>query len=555
MLAKVLTGAAVGLECALVEVEVDLAQGLPNFTIVGLPDAAVQEARERVRAAVRNSGLPFPLKRLTVNLAPAEVRKEGAGYDLPIAVAVLAAAGLVPLPSEPAMYLGELSLDGTVRHTNGILPMVALARERRLRRVIVPAVDAREAALVDGVEVLAVGSLLELVQHLTGERPITPCAAAAPPEITEPPAAADLAEVRGQEHAKRALEVAAAGGHNALMVGPPGAGKTLLARCLPSILPPLSLDEALEVTKIYSIGGLLRPEEPLIRWRPFRAPHHTISHAGLVGGGSSPRPGELSLAHRGVLFLDELPEFGQHTLETLRQPLEDGVVTISRASGAITFPAKVMLVGAMNPCPCGYYGDSVRQCACSDAAIRRYRQRLSGPLLDRIDLHLEVPRVAYEKLAVAAVTVPADARRERLQPVEPGARAPAGEDGRAPSAARGAAASKTLASIETTSSPEPSAAVRSRVLAARAWQRARLAGTGLTCNAEMGPAEVHRFCQTDGAAEGLLRAAMQRLHLSARGYHRVLKLARTIADLAGAEVISAAHVAEALQYRPRQEEA
>jgi magnesium chelatase family protein len=353
MLAKVLTGTAVGLECSVVEVEVDLAQGLPSFTIVGLPDTAVQEARERVRAAVRNSGFPFPLKRVTVNLAPAEVRKEGAGFDVPIAIGVLAATGMVALPEEPTLFLGELSLDGSLRHTTGILPLAALARERHIGAVVVPVANAAEAALVDGVQVVPVSTLAQLAAHLVGEQEIEPYERG---EFPDCPAGAaqtgELAAVQGQEHAKRALEVAAAGGHSLLMVGSPGTGKTLLARCLPSILPPMTLDEALEVSKIYSICGLLPPEAPLLRQRPFRAPHHTISHAGLVGGGSSPRPGELSLAHRGVLFLDELPEFGQYTLDTLRQPLEDGVITISRATGAVTFPAKVTLAGAMNPCPC-----------------------------------------------------------------------------------------------------------------------------------------------------------------------------------------------------------
>ena len=509
MLARVLTGAAAGLECAVVEVEVDLAQGLPGFTVVGLADAAVQEARERVRAAVRNSGFTFPLKRVTVNLAPAEVRKEGAGYDVPIAVGVLAAAGEVPLPAEATMFLGELSLDGALRHTAGILPRVAMARAQRIETVVVPAMDAPEAALVEGMRVIPARTLAELAAHLAGAAPIAPLGGDGAPPAADGPFPQDLADVQGQEHARRALEVAAAGGHNLLLSGVPGAGKTLLARCLPSILPPPSLDEALEVTQVYSICGLLTPESPLIRQRPFRAPHHTISHAGLVGGGSSPRPGELSLAHRGVLFLDELPEFGQYTLETLRQPLESGVVTIARASGVGTFPARVTLVAAMNPCPCGYLADTVRACVCSDHAVRRYRRRLSGPLLDRIDMHLEVHRVPYGKLSVGT-----------------------DEDAAGPA-------------------PECSAAVRARVVAARERQRRRLGACGLTCNAEMGPAEVRRFGRTDGAGEALLRQATARLGLSARSYHRLLKLARTIADLEGEPVTGVTHVAEALQYRPR----
>ncbi|MBI3971843.1 MAG: YifB family Mg chelatase-like AAA ATPase, partial [Chloroflexi bacterium] len=406
MLARVLTSAATGLECSLVEVEVDLAQGLPNFTVVGLPDAAVQEARERVRAAIRNSGYPFPMRRVTVNLAPAEVRKEGAGFDLSIAVGVLAAAEMVPLPQQPVLFLGELSLDGSVRHTTGILPRVALARDQRIGTVVVPAEDAAEAALVEGVTVIPVPTLLALSQHLTGERPIPP---AAPGTLADQPddegPAPDLSDVQGQEHAKRALEVAAAGGHNLLMSGSPGSGKTLLARCLPSILPPLTLDEALEVSKIYSVSGLLRLDRPLVRRRPFRAPHHTISHAGLVGGGTSPRPGELSLAHRGVLFLDELPEFGQHTLETLRQPLEDGLVTISRASGAVAFPAKVTLVGAMNPCTCGDYGDMLRSCTCSDAVIRRYPRRSPRRTWSR-RVQAELPGTATGRRGVSTYARP-----------------------------------------------------------------------------------------------------------------------------------------------------
>lgn len=503
MLAKVISCAVVGLDGHVVEVEVDTANGLPNFIIVGLPDAAVQESRERVAAAVRHTGYSMPMRRLTVNLAPAALRKEGPAYDLPIALGVLTAIGVLePHVFASTLIVGELALDGLVRHVRGVLPMTAVARAQGFRSIIVPAVDAREAALVPGVDVIAATSLSDIVRHLLGLAPITPEHEA--PVLQPGPtyAPTDFQDVKGQEHVKRALEVAAAGGHNVLMSGSPGAGKTLLARALPSILPALSIDEALDVTRVYSVADQLPGDTPLIQQRPFRSPHHTISHAGLVGGGNVPRPGEISLAHRGVLFLDELPEFAQRTLEVLRQPLEDHVVTISRAKGTLTFPANFMLVASMNPCPCGYANDPGHECTCSPGIVAKYQKRLSGPLLDRIDIHIDVPRVAYEKLA-------------------------------------------------DTRTSEPSAVIRERVEAAREHQRRRFAGGPCLCNADMRPSEIRQHTRLDEAGSAVMKAAMSRLGLSARGFHRVLKLARTIADLASADEIAAAHLAEALQYRPK----
>ncbi len=504
MLAKVNSCALIGLEGVLVDVEVDTSRGMPSLTIVGLPDAAVKESSERVRAAIKNSGLVFPGKRITINLAPADIRKEGPAYDLPIAVGVLIASEQVwPQAVEDALFIGELSLDGSVRHVNGILPVAAVARQQGIPRIFVSAADAPEASLIDGLEVIPIEHVAQLAAHLQGLRQISPYVPDDDPASAPPPRyAANFAEIKGQEHVKRALEVAASGGHNVLMTGPPGAGKTLLARSMPSILPAMTIDEALEVTKIYSIVGLLPADTPLIRHRPFRAPHHTISHAGLVGGGHWPRPGEISLAHRGVLFLDELPEFSRRTLEVLRQPLEDHQVAIARATGTLTFPANFTFIAAMNPCPCGYYGDPLRECTCSPATVTRYQKRISGPLLDRIDIHVEVPRVDYDKLT-----------DDRLG--------------------------------------EPSAPIRARVEHAREVQRGRFADTPLSCNADMGPGEVRRMCRLDEAGRALVRAAMQQLRMSARAFHRILKLARTIADLAGSGDIETAHLAEAIQYRPR----
>lgn len=504
MLAKVHSCALIGLEGVPVEVEVDISQGLGAFNVVGLPDAAVQEARERVRAAIKNSGCLFPNRRVTVNMAPADVRKEGGVHDLSMAVGILTASGQIALRSERPLFLGELSLDGGVRHSNGVLPMVAIGQESGFDTAYVSAEDAREAAAVRGMTVYPVDSLQQLVAHFNGLIQIEPHFEDSEPEA-EDVHGPDMLDIRGQEHAKRALEVAAAGGHNVAMVGPPGTGKTLLARAMPSILPPLTFDESLEVTKIHSVAGVLPRSVSLVTERPFRSPHHTISHAGLVGGGTVPRPGEISLAHRGVLFLDEFPEFDRVSLESLRQPLEEGEITVARAAATAVLPARFMLVAAMNPCPCGYLGDARRECTCTQSQITRYHRRISGPLLDRIDVHVEVPRVKYEEMAGVATG-------------------------------------------------EPSESIGKRVTEAREIGAKRLSGTGRLMNAEMNPKDVDRFCKADRDAESLLRHAHDRLQLSGRGFHRVLKVSRTIADLDGAERIGVSHLGEALQYRARAED-
>ena len=480
---------------------------VPLISIVGLPDAAVRESKDRVFAAVRNSGFKFPAnRRITVNLAPADLRKEGPAYDLPIALGVLAATRQVwPQKMEDSLIVGELALDGALRHTKGVLSMAALARANDICQVIVPAVNAQEAALIPDLDVFGAEQLAQLVNHLTGMVKIEPCEIDLSGSLTEGlEYAADFADIMGQEHVKRAMEVSAAGGHNAILSGPPGAGKTLIAKSLPSILPTMTVDEALEVTKIYSVANMLPTDTPLMRHRPFRSPHHTISYAGLVGGGAWPRPGEISLAHRGVLFLDELPEFGERMLEVLRQPLEGmpREVSISRASGTVTYPANFMLIAAQNPCPCGYYGDPTHDCSCSNAMVTRYQKRISGPMMDRVDIHVEVPRVEYDKLT--------SERRGELSEL-----------------------------------------IRSRVETARGIQLDRFEGTDLFCNADMGTSEVREFCQLDSTGKQLMRSAMSQLGLSARAFHRVLKVSRTIADLVGEESIVPGHLAEALQYRPR----
>ncbi|MBW2283896.1 MAG: YifB family Mg chelatase-like AAA ATPase [Deltaproteobacteria bacterium] len=501
MLAKIFSSAVIGIDAYIVEVEVDISRGLPAFATVGLPEGAVRESKERVKAAVKNSGYHFPSDRITVNLAPADIKKEGAAFDLPMALGILAATSLIPATAcSRYLFLGELALDGLIRPVRGVLPMAIAARDLGFEGIFLPEENAPEAAVVDGIPIYPVTTLSQVVGVLTGFSKISPFTLQINHLFQRPPSDVDFKDVRGQESAKRALEIAAAGGHNLIMVGPPGSGKTMLAKRISTILLDLSFEESLETSKVYSVMGLMRKGYGLITRRPFRFPHHTISDAGLIGGGRHPKPGEVSLAHNGVLFLDEAPEFRKNVLEVLRQPMEDGQVTIARASSTVTYPARFMLVAAMNPCPCGFLGDAKHECHCSFRQIRKYRAKISGPLLDRIDIHLDVPAVPYRDLAAV-------------------------EDGAS------------------------SAEMLARVKKAREFQAERFKRGRIHCNAQMNSRQIKRNCVIDAESSALLEKAMERFGLSARAHSRILKISRTIADLEGSEHIKSAHVAEAIQYR------